>query len=222
MYTILKTGQSFTSGDTTFADCLLVECRQLTGRDKEKDDIYYLYYAKGFGYAGSTDNKGKVKSFFKKRMNAGPYFFSEIFENCDTQMFGVEGEMRARSDRFSVLKAVTDNIPQDTLKSLKGKIHLQILVDSTGNVCVLSLQNSTGVAHTALNLVETIQNKTKWNLLPDKESQLRNENPLLTVCAVLIFTFSDDQVLYQRLTSNLFEERHKELERATKGKFSRY
>jgi hypothetical protein len=217
-YTILKTGQSFTSGDTTFSDCILMECKQMSGRDKNKDEIYYLYYAKGFGYAGSVDKEGKVLSFFKHRMNAGPQFFSEIFENCDTHTFQVEGEIRARSDRFSVIQAVVGNIPRDTLKSLKGKIMVQILVDSLGNVCVLSLANSTGVPHQILNLVEALEKKTKWNLPPAKESEAPARDRNISSCSVLVFTFSEKEVLYQRLSSNPFEERHKQLERATLAK----
>lgn len=41
---------------------IVIECIQLTGRDKNKSKVYHLYYAKGLGFIGSVNN-GDLRSY---------------------------------------------------------------------------------------------------------------------------------------------------------------
>lgn len=41
---------------------IVVECIQLTDRDKQKDNVYHIYYAKGLGMIGSVNN-GQLSSY---------------------------------------------------------------------------------------------------------------------------------------------------------------
>ncbi len=66
MYTVLKTDQLFTTPVKSYPNCILVECKQLTGRDKHKRPFYFLYYAKGIGYVGNVDSHGNVLSYLKE------------------------------------------------------------------------------------------------------------------------------------------------------------
>lgn len=65
-YRILKIDQTFVTPGKEYPECILVECRQLTGKDKNKLSLYHLYYSKGYGYVGNVDSKGKVLSYLEK------------------------------------------------------------------------------------------------------------------------------------------------------------
>lgn len=66
VYTIIKTGQTLQTPLKKYKNCVIVECRQLTGRDPEKSQGYYLYYSKGNGYVGNINDKGVVLSYLKE------------------------------------------------------------------------------------------------------------------------------------------------------------
>ena len=65
-YKIIKVNQTFLTPEKEYPECILVECRQLTGKDKDKSPLYHLYYSKGYGYVGNVDSKGNVLSYLSK------------------------------------------------------------------------------------------------------------------------------------------------------------
>ena len=65
-YRILKINQTFVTPEKEYPECILVECKQLTGKDKDKSNVYHLYYSKGYGYVGNIDKKGNVLSYLSK------------------------------------------------------------------------------------------------------------------------------------------------------------
>jgi hypothetical protein len=66
-YQILKVNCEFKAVKKTFKNCILVECKQVTNKDKDKSTIYYLYYSKNLGYVGNSTKNGKVLSYLKER-----------------------------------------------------------------------------------------------------------------------------------------------------------
>ena len=65
-YTVLKMGVNFKTPIKNYKDCVLLQCRQLKGRDKNKSQIYFLYYCRGFGYVGNSSKEGRVYSYLKE------------------------------------------------------------------------------------------------------------------------------------------------------------
>jgi hypothetical protein len=57
-YEILTIGTKFKTPIETYSNCLVIKAQQITGRDKEKLDLYYNYYVKDIGYVGSENSKG--------------------------------------------------------------------------------------------------------------------------------------------------------------------
>ncbi|SHI00762.1 hypothetical protein SAMN04488109_6721 [Chryseolinea serpens] len=57
-YEIKSLSGTLTTPNDRFENCLVIKAEQLTGRDKEKLQVYYNYYAKGIGYVGSKLEKG--------------------------------------------------------------------------------------------------------------------------------------------------------------------
>ena len=66
VYKILETDQKFKTPAKKYRNCVLVKANQLTNRDPEKFSEYYLYYSKGIGYVGNSDNKGNILSYLKE------------------------------------------------------------------------------------------------------------------------------------------------------------
>lgn len=68
-YIVIKENQILTTPSKVYTDCVVLECKQLTNRDKSKSPVYYMYYSKGFGYVGNTDSNGKLLCYLKKISN---------------------------------------------------------------------------------------------------------------------------------------------------------
>jgi hypothetical protein len=142
------------------------------------------------------------------------FVFEVQFNECKADTFLMENKKLALSDRYSVLQLGIEAIPPDSLKTLQGRISLQVLIDTTGSTCLISLKNELNMPYKSLGFDQAIRS-IKWSLAaqPGPKKQ--------AVSAILIFTFTTNEVKYQHLafgsTSVLTE-----LEASTKGKFSRY
>lgn len=57
-YEIITTDTVFSSPEKEWQDAIMIQARQLTGRDDNKSEKYNLYYAKDIGHVGSTTSTG--------------------------------------------------------------------------------------------------------------------------------------------------------------------
>ncbi len=64
-YTIAKIAATFKTPKQTFTDCLLIKAEQVTGRDKEKLQVYFNYYVVGIGFVGS-ETSDSVLTYIEK------------------------------------------------------------------------------------------------------------------------------------------------------------
>jgi len=73
-YEVIKVNQTFKTPIKKYHECILVECKQLTNRDKLKSQTYHLYYSKGNGYVGNVNvTNGTILSYLKEVVhNAKP------------------------------------------------------------------------------------------------------------------------------------------------------
>lgn len=170
------------------------------------------------GYSTLPDNpktseavKLPALSFARER-----YMFGERFNKCMPDTFLVEEKKLALSDRYSVLQHIIESVPQDSLKKLTGRVSLQVLIDTVGKPCLLSLKSELNMPYTNLHFDEAINNKTKWSLLA------ANGKRKEAVSVILVFTFTETQVKYQHLSFSSQSALLTELESSIKGKFSRY
>lgn len=146
------------------------------------------------------------------RVNKEKYMFSERF-NCFTDTFLFEEGRQAISDRYSALQHITESISPDSLARLTGRIALQVVIDTSGAACLLSLQNELNMPYQGLYLPEFINNKTKWTIRgTGKEA----------ITVILVFTFTKNKVKYQHLAFNKHTASLVELELSEKGKFTPY
>lgn len=143
------------------------------------------------------------------------FVFPEHFKTCVTDTLYFEDKKTAISDRYSVLQEVINALPQDSLKNLTGRISLQVLIDTTGSPCVMSLKNELNSPLNSKYVADAIV-KTKWTLLALSESKPA------PISIVLVFTFEEQRVKYQHLAMKSDSPVLNELEITTKGKFSRY
>ena len=70
-YEVIAEGQNFKTPAKKYKNCIKVNCKQLTNRDKGKSKEYFLYYSDKFGYIGNVDSKGKILSYLSEvKLNA--------------------------------------------------------------------------------------------------------------------------------------------------------
>lgn len=65
-YEVFKIGVKLRTPKKRYKNCLVIKAQQLTGRDKEKRDLYYNYYVDNIGYVGSENSEGLMSWLVKK------------------------------------------------------------------------------------------------------------------------------------------------------------
>ncbi|UOQ74502.1 hypothetical protein [Hymenobacter cellulosilyticus] len=118
----------------------------------------------------------------------GQHLFPEKFKGCITDHFTLEKDtVTAKTDTQALLALVTSALSEAEVKSIRGALLLQILVDTGGNSCLLSVENKTNVKTKKLRLKESI------------DSQLRWDKPAKKVAAVVLLQFTNGSVTMKRL-----------------------
>ncbi|MEP2278833.1 hypothetical protein [Maribacter sp.] len=70
-YEIISDRQKFKTPAKKYINCIKVHCKQLTNRDKKKNQEYFLFYSPEFGFVGNVDSKGKTLSYLSEiKLNA--------------------------------------------------------------------------------------------------------------------------------------------------------
>lgn len=157
------------------------------------------------------DVKLPIVHFSKER-----YVFSERVSACNSDKLTFEFEKRALSDRYTILEQVKACMPADTLRKLQGRVAMQLLVDTSGTSCLTSYSHTVNVPYKALPLAEALTEKIKWTVLPDKSGKKEHVNVLI------VFTFTDDKIVYQHVSFNPGSSALNEIEIAEVAKTGRY
>jgi len=120
--------------------------------------------------------------------------YKEKFEDCSTKKFALESETEtAKKDKNALIKLITQNIPENIQKKLRGKLKLQIIVYKDGTSCLLSYENSTTVNTDQLK-IEKIKD------IVDSKLVWINENK--NVSALIELQFKKKKIVLKRYGMN--------------------
>lgn len=114
--------------------------------------------------------------------------FAEKFSGCNTERFGLENDTAtAKIDQSILIKTITGGFREKDKNKIRGTLSLQILVDTLGNSCLLSLKNDTNIKTNQLKLKETVDQQLKWQKLKEM------------VSPVIVLRFEENEIKYKRL-----------------------
>lgn len=90
------------------------------------------------------------------------HLYPEKFNGCNTSHFCLDcGDVKAEEPE-SLASEIVAALDKKTFEKLEGNIEVQILIDESGNPCLLSASNSTGVSLKKLKLQESINGTFGW------------------------------------------------------------
>lgn len=113
--------------------------------------------------------------------------FSEKFEDCKIEAFGLESKIT--SARISNEELLTPILEGKSLTQIDGILVMQIYVDKSGNACLVSADNKTNIPSNEFILSKAIH-RTRW---------INNGNP---ICAIVHITFKNGKAEVRRLGSD--------------------
>jgi len=113
--------------------------------------------------------------------------FPEKFEGCDTEQFAIESKtIQAKIAESAIIDAVKSGIEIKALSRISGVLTLQVLVDTDGTSCLISLENKTNVSTKKLQLKQAIDSLI-WS------------NPAKKVAAIVALKFDDGVIQMRRM-----------------------
>jgi ligand-binding sensor domain-containing protein len=129
-------------------------------------------------------------------ISIGQNLYPEKFEKCNLNRFCLDcGDTKAQPPQNFVQDFVS-SYNQKFLSKINGDIEAQLLVDSLGYSCLLSIKNNSNINSKKLQLQKAIDNTKRW--IPAK-TEGKSEN----VSVSLLFSFHDGKVSVQRKTFDL-------------------
>ena len=118
------------------------------------------------------------------------HLFKEHYDECTTERFALESEIEnAKIDEQKIVALLLKDLDEKQLKRLKGKLTLQILVDTDGTSCLLSVENEINIKSKVLNLKDKISSLI-W-IAPEKK-----------VAAIVAIRFKKGKYEVKRLGMN--------------------
>lgn len=119
------------------------------------------------------------------------HIYPEKFTGCNTDHFALEGDsITGKIDMKYFLKTILSGIDSKSREKLSGILSLQIVVDTDGHSCLISIENETNIPTTKLNLKATIDNSLIW------------QKPGQKVSPMLMLKFNPVSVQYKRIGLN--------------------
>lgn len=121
----------------------------------------------------------------------GQHLYPEKFEGCNTSRFCLDcGDTKAEPPT-DFGNELLSNLNSKSLKKINGAIEVQILIDSVGNPCLLSVKNSSNINSKKLKLQYGINNTSKW-------TPAISEGKTIQSSVSLLITFKDGRYSLQR------------------------
>lgn len=118
------------------------------------------------------------------------------YDDCNTSQFSLEGkEISAEYDNELLLNDLTKTIDEKVLRKIKGSVYFQLVVDSMGNHCCVSMKNELNSKGEKIDFKKIIDNETTWGI------PIRNGKK--TIISVMIkIEFEKDRIIIKRLGFN--------------------
>lgn len=113
--------------------------------------------------------------------------FEEKFDDCNIGYFKTESDTTSVEMVSDFVKMLSTNFDDETVKRIRGILSLQIIVDTEGKSCLLSLENQTNINTVKLGVKSIIDNKLLW------------EKPKETVSVILATKFYGNVVEIKRI-----------------------
>ena len=117
--------------------------------------------------------------------------YPEKFSDCNTDHFALESDScTAKIDMKYLAKTILSSFDDKTKSKIKDVLSLQIVVDTDGRSCLLSLENKTNIKTAKLNLKKNIDENLIWNNSSNK------------VSALIILKFNSNSIQFKRIGIN--------------------
>lgn len=118
----------------------------------------------------------------------GQNIFPEKFQGCITDHFALESDStNARISDYEFIQIVFGTLDEKTKQKIRGVLSMQIIVDTNGKSCLLSIENKTNIPTSKLRLKKTIDNNLEW------------EKPTEKVAAIIVIYFNNNKISLKRL-----------------------
>lgn len=117
--------------------------------------------------------------------------FPEKFDGCITDQFALESDTTiAKMNPLELSEIILKGVDDKVRKKILGTLSLQVIVDTTGNSCLISIENKTNVRSSKLKLKKTIDETLHWKNITKK------------VAALIVIRFSKNRIDVKRLGVN--------------------
>jgi len=122
----------------------------------------------------------------------GQHIFTEQESNCNYQSMSLESSkiLVEYKSNDSLYYDLIKNVDIKYLAKVKGDIKIQILVDSQGSPCCVSVSNETNVSSSKLKIVKNVNSMTGWN---------KPTSSYTKVCIIIEIIYENDKVTVKRL-----------------------
>ena len=115
--------------------------------------------------------------------------FPEVYKGCNTVTMKLETDSASiTKEPKEVADLLINNISEQTMRKLSGKIFLQIIVYPDGSNCVYSIDNQSNTESKQLDLKSIFDNKLSWT-----------EHDELPISVLIELTFNNGKLNYRRL-----------------------
>ena len=130
--------------------------------------------------------------FFLASFSFGQNMFETKLDKCDANAFFLEGkEIFTQKDIAELFTEILSNIDSSKLKEVRGEIKMQVLVDTLGNACCLSMESDLNRIGKKIDFANIINNSTKWTP-PIREGEITS------ICTIIRLEFAEDKIIIQR------------------------
>ena len=147
--------------------------------------------------------------------------FEEKIGPCKTDTFVLESDsIFTKYPIQKLLKDLCVNVDSVTFKNLRGEIFIQVIVDTIGKPCVLSIRNKLNVKTQETNFVRTINEKTFWGIpsyLSPRTNNFEHKGQRGKVAAIIFLFFTKETTVIDRLGYSFEKRDWNELESYTQA-----
>ena len=129
-------------------------------------------------------------------LSIGQNIYPIVYNDCITSQFFLEGkEINAAYDDKMLIDDIIKSIEVKTLNKIKGTIYFQVVIDTLGNHCCVSIKDELNSKGKKIDFKSIIDNHTKWSIPIRKEKKT-------TVAAMIRLEFEKEKIILKRMGYN--------------------